>query len=337
MKKITVFLIIFFLLLLLLNSVYLNFALSHHLLERTDEQFQQYKKNTQIIVMGDSHTKDALNPLFIDNSFNFASQGELSVQTYYKFRTILRDKEFKPKILVLPLDLATFSSFRAGRFRDYWYWKRYIDEKEVPAFKEYTHPLQRLFPILGQGEKIFMPLILKFIKKERELIKGHLSVKGDFSKAKNKSRVALDVANQHFKNARLIDKDLFLYFKKILDLAQERNIKVALIKFPLTKEYYDKASKYIPDEEAYYGKIKKLTNNYNNVRIFDYQKTFFDNGSLFINSDHLNYWGAEILSKKFNDDLKKVYKITKEDNSKKNIYNGSGVPWNENVLDLFVK
>ena len=54
---------------------------------------------------------------------------------------------------------------------------------------------------------------------------------------------------------------------------------------------------------AFYDKILDEISNFDNVYILDYQKTFFNNITLFKDPDHLNTIGAERFSKMLNNDL----------------------------------
>ena len=88
-------------------------------------------------------------------------------------------------------------------------------------------------------------------------------------------------------------------------MAQSKNKKIILIKYPVTKEYKAALEAKGINRENFYSNLDKSISKYKNMRILDYQDLFDDN-SLFSDSNHLNKNGAEIFSKKLNEDLRKL-------------------------------
>ena len=284
------------------NWLYGALILDQTNLARTDKSFYYYKNDTQILFFGDSHTKNAFNPMFINNSFNFASEGESYLHTYFKLRKILEFEDFKPTIVVLPIDLNSFASYRLKGLQDEWYWKRYIDFNEISGVDTGISPIitriNMYFPFIGNGENF-----MAYMGGRSKLFRGYIFGYANFSSLDTKEELASQIANFHFKDSVIVDENLFSYFKEVLDLAEERNISVILVKFPVTGIYYNSTEKYFHDKGAYYEKIRNVTGSHDNVYILDYQKIYFDNMSLFRDPHHLNVMGAEALSKRFIIDL----------------------------------
>lgn len=310
-KRLTVFLIILTLLILFLNLCYNKFVLPRTALQRSDNQFYEYKGDTKILFVGDSQVQRGLNPLMINNSFNFASADEDYIENYYKLKATLDIKDFKPEIVILPVGLHSFSSRRAIHFNNEWYWKRYVDFDELSTFSDDVSPTERklkaIFPVIGNG----LDFLSILVEGKSKLVKGHKMTYGDFSTLEDKSEEASRRVVLYLKDYEKPNGVLLIYFQKILDLAKEKKIKVVLIKFPLTEEYYRIADEYLSGKQTdyqtdYYRTIKNITAKYDNVYTLDYQRIFFNNASLFHNSDHLNSVGAEIFSQLINKDLEKI-------------------------------
>ena len=69
-----------------------------------------------------------------------------------------------------------------------------------------------------------------------------------------------------------------------------------LIKFPVSEPYYRLAMKQTPRPEIY-GRVDEMIKTFRNVRVLDFQKSFFDRDRvLFDDPDHLNGAGARILT-----------------------------------------
>ncbi|MBW2973166.1 hypothetical protein KY346_02105 [Candidatus Woesearchaeota archaeon] len=305
-KKMILFCILLTISFALLNWIYCATILPKSSLEKTNTQFKNSLENIDIIFMGASHTKTAINPLIINKSFNFGANAENYILTYYKFRTILNSYTSNIQTVVLPLDLHVFSPYLTTRFENDWYWRKYIDFKELANFTNesiFKKEIKSIFPLLDSGSDL-IELLMR--RKTSKIVKGHILSLERFSNAQNRTQLAANTAKRHLEYSQIIKQDAFLYFKKIIELANRREVTVILIKYPVTKEYFIASKKYIADTEEFYKKIVNKIYKYNNVYILDYQKLFFDKNDLFKDDNHLNKWGAEILSKQVAKDLEKI-------------------------------
>lgn len=316
MKKALVFGLIFMCLFYLLNLAYLKLILSETVLERTDAQFKENKKDIQLLFMGDSRAKTSFDPTLIEHSFNFGAGGESYILTYYKLKKILEDPDLNLKAITLPFDLHTFSAYRTTEIRDEWYWRKYVDFKELadanPKLSFDQDELKGLFPLIGGGETFIRYLL--FGKESIPVTKGHYALKGDFSQTTEKKEWASKTAYVQMANFKLLDEMLLSYFQKTIALAAEKKIKVILIKAPVTEEYYQVALNYLPKPEEYYQKAKDKIEEYGNIYFFDYQNLFFENESLFQSADHLNQEGVKILSQRLKKDLTRLNLFSSEEN-----------------------
>ncbi len=298
------FALLFLVLFLLLNALYAEYVLKRTGLWIQDEQFSKSKPDVKILFLGDSSTQADVNPAFIPGSFNYGLAGETYMQTYYKLRFLLNDSGFEPEVIVLPLNLHSFSSYRASRVQDVWYWHKFIDYEElwyhfdeVYPFKEY---IKSAFPIIGGGEKLVASL---FEGGSREMALGHLPMHDRFSMAADKDGIASQRAAYHFRNASILHPGMIHYFQKTLALAQKRNITVILVKFPVTDTYLSIASGYIPDTKGFYGILGDYYGNVSNTYLLDYQRWNYTNHFLFADSVHLNDEGSAQFSRQLAADI----------------------------------
>lgn len=283
----------------MLGRVYSKIIMSNSLVNRVEKDFYDYEQNIPFLIMGDSHSQAALNPDVIGTAFNFSSAGENYMQSYYKLKHILEHQSKNIETILLPIDLHSFSSFRSTGDLTHYYWVQYIDYIELGLVSGdlflclLQAMIAKLFPYAGQVE-----FILRFLCDDlphTTMLKGYVPNEGDLSKREHRSREAKKRAEYHFKNARYMDKVLFHYFQKTIDLCSTYKIKVVLVKFPVSSEYYYYASQLI-SIESIYEKINAEIDNKPDVRVMDYQKEFFGKDYLFCNADHLNPLGAEKLS-----------------------------------------
>lgn len=298
-KKAAVLGLFFALCLSVLNVLYLNFVAPETVIGKSDKQFEDRNGNFDVIFFGDSHVLSGIDPKYIDKSFNFASTGENYFQTYYKLKGILESDIEKPKAIALSIDLHSFSSTRVKDFDNLWYWEKYIPFNEMIQFGEESTAQQWMdayIPIIGNGAG-FLELFLQSNKSSVTL--GYRALNEDFEQEENRKKAGEKRTKFHFKDAEDFDKLLVEKFSEIIDLAQENNVEVFLIKFPVSKEYLEGADKYI-DAKKYYENVDeilgKTKNKGKDIRLLDYQDEFFDNPSYFSDSDHLNHRGAKKLS-----------------------------------------
>ena len=260
-----------------------------------------------VLILGDSHPQYDLDPIIVGNAYNFSSSGENYIQTFYKLNKILEKKNVGT--IILPIDLQSFSSYRSNIPADF-YWTKYVDYIEVGRkkgdfFQYFVKYLQaKYIPYLGDGEEIVRQTYqLIFDKLERsDLMYGYIPQYSNFDEFKNKEELGTKQASFHFYKNNYFDDDLVFYFKKIIDLAAEKNINVILIKFPITKQYYLAAQEFIPID-SYYLNLGKILEGIRNIQIIDYQKIYFDNDNYFEDTDHLNYKGAVLFSQLLRKDL----------------------------------
>ncbi len=313
-KNSLAFILILIGLILVINISYIKYVQNKKLIYRTESTYQEYIQdlnNDEIsfLFLGDSHTKCDFNPAFVNNSFNFANDGENYIETFYRLQKILYKDKIKVDNIVLEIDLHSFSE-----------WFRTKDKpfNEVPLYSEYL-PLvkiarlredslidivsKRYFPFIGSGKDFIEILLNPTIT---PIYKGWKNNTGNFN-LQDKDKTAYNQFLLHFgsSNSSLIDNTSFKYFTKILKLAQQEKIKVIFIKYPISKEYESVIQKEGICKEEYYRKIFQGVNKIlkGEYILLDYSSIFFNNSRYFADSDHLNYIGAERLSKIISTDL----------------------------------
>ena len=110
--------------LFLLLFIALNHAVGRWFLEKRlaasrtgfiDREFHTVEKEIEILAMGDSHVATGFDPRVFQHAFNFSLYGENYIYNYYKLKYILQSNP-PIKVVILPVDLHSFSSWRADRF-----------------------------------------------------------------------------------------------------------------------------------------------------------------------------------------------------------------------------
>jgi len=325
LKKGVVFVVALTVIILLLNLLYINLV-QHNLISYRKELLYTEDLNTfknkeiEFAFFGSSHLSFAINPSYINNSYNFGINHGNYIETYYKLRKIVEQDNLKVDTIVLELDLHTFSerfNEPQDRFSNLEVANEMVSLRKISELREESFGsiiLKRYFPFLGDGISLTESLIKK--PKLTTLYFGWERHATDFSKEENRTKVAYASYNDQFnKNEPRISGTSFVYFLKLIQYAKDNDINVIFIKYPVTKEYDEVIRNENITKEDYYTKIftyvdDKLGEEY---AVLDYYDLFFNDTKYFNDDDHLNYIGAEVFSKKVSDDLRN-HSFSKEAN-----------------------
>lgn len=317
-KKIIIFLSILAIAIALINTVYIKFIQPQKVVERRLASYKDLIANMEepvinFVFFGDSHIEGGINPLYIDGtSFNFSIGGQSYTETYYLLKRMIEDGDVKLNNIVLQLDPHTFSeSVRGGKFLfdQIYFYSKFVDNKKMAELKGESLIsvfLRTKFPFLGNG-KHFIDSILKL----DDLTTMYLGWSNSHKTTSDIDRQeeALEAFEHYFpEGSAMIDKDTFEYFLDTLKLAKENDINVVFLKYPISKEYYSEIDKNI-DIENYYNEIfAEADEALDDYAVLDLHDYFFDKGEYYYDPEHLIVGGAEILSKKINEELQKLTK-----------------------------
>ena len=304
---------------------------SHRLVTTTNTLIKQAKEGRiEILVLGDSHPGTAINPLRFDRKLVvWTSGGERYYQNFYKLRSFLTSFG-KPEVVILPLDFHSFKS-NALNTRNDFFWVNHMDYREFGSkLGKKTRYLGkyvkgRFLPYAGESELIYQWVLRGFKKPKKNLLAPSLgdkikksnsggkrqkieSPRGNPSAAVRKRMAAAKRrAKLGFYKANTFDPVKVDYFKKIMTLCRKNSIKLLLVKFPVTAEYYRCVSGNFLDIDKYYKKIGALIpKSYKDVYILDYQKIFFNRPHLMKDPDHTTAEGAKMISDKINDIINRM-------------------------------
>ena len=294
-----IFIMIITMLVLTINFIYVKIILNQKTILRGEIQYEDMKGDIEILFMGDSHPANAVNTSYFDNSFNFAELSESYDQTYFKFRKSVKDNP-NLKVVVIPLEFYSFSDYRANKYVYVWYWLKYLgyeDLSKITGKSKLNLYIGTKIPVLGNGIELFR---LFGQQDTTKIINGWHTNTGNWTAVENKNHVASERIKVQFKNKYDIDAELFYYFLKIIDLAHENDIKVVIVKYPLSPEYISEIEKTPFSIESYYMTVDNFVSQKENVLILDYHD-FYTDSKLFANQDHLNINGANVFSKELSE------------------------------------
>ncbi len=293
----------------LLGLYFDKIVMKDSLLRRSHEQFMNLD-TLDVLILGDSHSMVAVDPLLIPMAFNFSTNSESYLQTYYKAVWVLDRNELGVEVVIVPLDLHSFSSFRTERINDPLYWRRYIDFFDL---SRRLGPLTSLnvlvdswfFPYSGYlmltganfefltGNRIKQEVVLGF----RPVHQHFGSLASDERNSITQSRV-----QRHLEGFDPLDERLLRCFGDLIDLCSKTGVEVVAVSYPITDEYLSVAESTVTRQDIVLAIAGDLE-EYENIHFLDYSRLFSSTPEYFNDSDHLNEEGARLLTLRLAEDL----------------------------------
>lgn len=223
----------------------------------------------------------------------------------------LKEKDFKPDVAVVEIDPIGFmgGQINALSMRDPAYWDRYVNYLAIDANTEGVGDLiptyiQAKISLLGSWDVVLErfwpieklapePLEFGFVPLKRTLV--------DLNEQKFE-RAGTQRAEAHFSEGNYLDETMVTYFLKLIDLLQAHDVRVILVWYPMTKPYYDGMERYVPGEE-HINSVEALLGERQVDLILDYHDAYYGQPEYFADPDHLNLWGAEVLTQSILEEL----------------------------------
>lgn len=271
---------------------------------RTVRDFEKQKGEVQVLFLGQSDVKYSIIPdEFGYRAYNFSSEGESFIETYYKLNHYIKDMP-KLKIIVLPIGLPSFSSFRADEIQWEYFEYGYIAYSDIPEFYRrkgmmvIREKLLSYCPILKRMQMIYFLRNIGRLLTNRPIDKTEM-YNGYIKNAESNvsEEGALKRLKRHFNGQNVLDGDFLLYFEKILKLCKDNNIKVFVVTLPVSKYYLENSKKYI-NKDLLYNRV--LNNPAYSKYIYNYLdllEIYVNYDELFLNQDHLNHKGAQKVTR----------------------------------------
>jgi len=281
--------LVFSLLIILMSSAVI--FLNNSLVRSTKFSFA---KSKEILVLGDSNIKYAINDSIFNNAVNFSGEADSYFYSYLKLHKVLEDKAHNLK--------TVFISFSPHNIIDNgWLFNK---EDIVTRFPKY-YPLMEINDSFFLFKDNFDVLLSSIGRVYRELpnvfqSKIHGSIKSNYGGFKfvdsNNLDLVLDKLSKdepipHFNlpdNFRVSSQET-LYLKKIITTCRKNNLKIILVNTPKRKELLIHKRYFVTDFNQYYkDKLK-------NIKYLDFSNVIMPD-EYYDDLVHLNYRGATYFS-----------------------------------------
>jgi hypothetical protein len=314
-RKFAIRLILFFALLLVVNFAldrsFKAFSVHNELNNMMDEQFADYDDTLKYLAMGNSH--NCINTRILENSFNYGSPSENIVQSYYKLKHILEASGKKPEYLILQADISSFGPKSSSRYEYNSYWIQYIDYFELARIKNSKDMLfkwleGRFFSYAGNYKDIQLSILYRIKIKSVEMYHGYRPHRDfrNFADEVNMQKTARNKAKLILSDEVYLDNTIRVYFEKILELCQSNDIRLILVRIPMSKEFNEEEAKIVPVDKLY-AEVETIASRYPVFEgMLDYHALYIDHPEYFFDPDHLNIEGSDLFTAELAKDLKQA-------------------------------
>lgn len=239
----------------------------------------------QILIIGDSHPKFALDPELLGSAINISQTAEPYYVTYWKLKEVVQNSSVD--IIMLGFAYHNLSAFNDKKLEDnYWASEMFRRTYTIEEFEE----LEGVeIDKISFYETKFKNMCL-FPKHDHiHYIGGYENTdQNDFSDYESV------IARHYYYNDKNVgvSNNSIRYLDSISTFCTKKDIELVLVSSPLQEEYLTR----IPENFVKtYEKIKQKMKN-KEVHVFDYGNVAFDD-KYFLNSDHLNSKGAEAFTR----------------------------------------
>ncbi len=290
-----VFILLFIGILLFVSIIY-SYKQKLHLVK--------FDKNISTVICGDSHPMCGINDSILEGSINISNHSQHYLYTYNVLRIVLKNN---PQINTVILG-SSFHSFGE-------YDKIIFDsEKATPFYPSF-------FPILDyeSATLIISNNFLSSIMSSKDIVKSIIATTrhncnsyksypfiGYYHKSNksnlNDSTITTAIKRHYYQQngtEQGFSNYQYKYLTKIVKLCIEYKVKLVIINTPISNNYYKKIPK------KFVSNFYSTMSNYkNSIEFWDFYSLPLEN-KCFGDGDHLNDYGAKILTLKIDSILKK--------------------------------
>jgi len=252
-------------------------------------------KDRAVLIVGDSHPQKGIDPNLFENAQNISQPAEPYVLTYWKLEKIFQTSV--PDTLILGFAPHNISEFNDSKFSD---------KVLASALFERSYSIEKLDDIAGRVPVDYNAYYKTLWKQTAFYPKrNHVGYLGRYTNNKLSSTADWETAVQrHYFDGEVafnVSSLALDYLNLIVDLCAANNVELVLVSHPVHENYLNNIPQHITDKHSslmsQYGK--------DNIVINNTAKVYPD--SLYLNSDHLNAYGAE----RFTNEIIEILRTTR--------------------------
>ncbi len=269
-----------------LKYIYVNVLLSQEFPIQRDRAYCD-REDVRMVMVGNSLVQ--LDIEAIEGTYNLASFDESYSTTYYRLRDVLAQDCQPIEAVLMQLSLHSFRSIRpvdSGQV----YWAQIIDYPDM--IRTTRRPIPLIRDAIRFREVPYTGGVTQLLEywhdQSPAAVDARLAyVRRDFSQATDQFTQAAAGVNRLIGTGQTIDEDTADYFSRIVDLCADHNVRLVLVRFPITRIHYEAMAGYV-DMEQWQRLVDERLADAEHVDVIDFMELYFDDYSKFMDPLHLN-------------------------------------------------
>lgn len=286
----------------LVSAVYVTTVGHDHRAVELDRAFLESDAPLSVLVAGASHARNGVAADEL-GGLSIAVAGEHPVKTRFRLPWLLDRSERPIGAVILELDAASLSGWKADSFDPEYVWGRYVPLLELGRLRgaplDYAGKAAKahLVPYAGELDNLmFWRAGLRAFQDEDDTDR----FKGQPPAWMRKG--GAEQARLHFEGVSANDPAKRWAFQGLIQELRARQVRVVVVRFPVTREYTETAIALGADPAFLDAAIAPLLAP-GEVDQLDYRDALQDRPGAFYDGDHLNGQGRRVLTRRLAQDL----------------------------------
>lgn len=289
----------------LVSAAYVQTVGHDHRAVELDRAFLEGDSDLSVLVAGASHARNGVAAEEI-GGLSIAVAGEHPVKTRFRLPWLLDRSERPIGAVILELDAASLSSWKADSFEPEFVWGRYVPLLELGMLR--GAPLDyagkwakaRLVPYAGELDNLmFWRAGLRAFQDEDDLDR----FRGQPPAWMRKS--GEEAARLHLEGYSPRDPAKVWAFQGLVQELRARQVRVVVVRFPVMADYAATAEALGATPQVLDEVMAPLLAP-GEVDQLDYSAMFYDRPGAFYDGDHLNGQGRRALTRRLASDLARL-------------------------------
>lgn len=275
-----------------------------------DRDFAAVEDTLHYLFIGNSHVNRGLEPDSLPNTWAFHGPTETAPYFYYRLRSIVEDQPQAARYYLFPAELgvAAFNPQPLLYMGDYW--KRYVN------FFELAQVTDQPFFYAGIGAKLKVApyyqfpaslFFLRDLQAERNHYKQFLQDRWVDYDQTLKDTILNYMLDRHELIDGVSSKVGLAYLQKIISLADQHQLRLIFIKWPLHPMYREGLAQRGLMAPQLEHAVDSLLLSSPHIRLLDFEELYDGNDTLFMDPHHLSKTGKARFSQLLRDTLAQIY------------------------------
>jgi len=273
-----------------------------HRVTQSDQEFLASSEPLDLLVVGGSHARNAIEPRRLGRAHSIAVGGEHYLKSMYRVPWLLDASQREVATAIVSFDVTGLSSWKADHFAPEFIWGRYVDffalglRRGMPW--EYGKKWVKAHLVPYAGERATLAQRLQGERAFKQPGAGRDAALPAVSERRN----GLEIASYHFEGYVAEDPHMAWGFRQLVGELRARGIRVVMVTFPVTPGYSLRSRELGADGPMRQQLLDELVVP-GVVDHLDFEAAFHREPSFFYDGDHVNGRGRRRFTRMLRSEL----------------------------------